>query len=98
MSTFQVLNLFLALLLSSFAGLNESGDEEDEEPKKTRIQKIIEWSKKIRKKKNKANFNDMDENDEKKELGDGENGDIDAKTLADGNVPDMVKFFLLALV
>ncbi|XP_066927937.1 sodium channel protein 1 brain-like isoform X5 [Clytia hemisphaerica] len=84
-----VLNLFLALLLSSFAGLNETSDEEDEEPKMTRIQKIIEWSKKIRKKKNKANFNDMDENDEKKDLGDGENGNLDTKNLADGNIPDM---------
>lgn len=50
-----VLNLFLALLLSSFGGDALSGDDEDDEdkekdedekPKKTRMQRLIEWTKK----------------------------------------------------
>ena len=50
---FQVLNLFLALLLSSFGGdaLNSGGGEDPEKPKKSRLQRLIEWTKKKRKKK-----------------------------------------------
>lgn len=49
----QVLNLFLALLLSSFGGDALKGEEEEgsTEKKKTRLQRLIEWTKKRRKKK-----------------------------------------------
>ena len=39
------------MLLSSFAWLNETGEEDNDKPKKTRLQRLIEWSKKIKKKK-----------------------------------------------
>ena len=48
-----MLNLFLALLLSSFGGdaLKGEDDEGNTEKKKTRLQRLIEWTKKRRKKK-----------------------------------------------
>lgn len=48
-----MLNLFLALLLSSFGGdaLKGEEDEGSTEKKKTRLQRLIEWTKKRRKKK-----------------------------------------------
>eukprot|EP00795_Rhopilema_esculentum_P002961 gene2961-1213_t len=51
-----VLNLFLALLLSSFGGDALKGNEDDEEGKemkKTRLQRLIEWTKSKRKRKSK---------------------------------------------
>jgi len=48
-----VLNLFLALLLSSFGGdaLKGEDDEGNTEKKKTRLQRLIEWTKRRRKRK-----------------------------------------------
>ena len=97
------MNLFLALLLSSFAGLNDTDEEEDEgEPKPTRLQRLMEWSKKLKqkrkdKKKNKENnantliVNGGDD-EEKKDLPDGEESgdkDFDGRaTLSDPNNPE----------
>ena len=60
----KVLNLFLALLLSSFAGLNDTDEEEEEVPKSTRLQRLIEWSKRLKnKRKNKKKKkNDVNDN------------------------------------
>ena len=83
--------MFLALLLSSFAGLNESdGEEEGDEPKKTRLQRLIEMAKRIKKKKS------TDENAD--DFDDDENGDKEMKTLqngderpvTDGTVPEIM--------
>ena len=52
-SLFQVLNLFLALLLSSFGGDAFASDEEEVEkkPKVTRIRRLVHWIKKVKRKK-----------------------------------------------
>ncbi|XP_057317031.1 sodium channel protein 60E-like isoform X2 [Hydractinia symbiolongicarpus] len=52
-----VLNLFLALLLSSFGGdaLNGGNDGDSEKPKQSRLKRLMEWVKKKNKKKNKDN-------------------------------------------
>lgn len=92
----QVLNLFLALLLSSFAGLNDTDEEDEEVPKATRLQRLIEWSKKFKqkrkeKKKNKENngnnimvINGGDVGNEKKDHLDGGGVDDGDKDMADG--------------
>ncbi len=48
-----MLNLFLALLLSSFGGDALKGDEDEGAPekKKSRLQRLIDWTKKRKKKK-----------------------------------------------
>lgn len=60
--SFKVLNLFLALLLSSFGGdaLNSGESPDDDRPdlepikeNKTRIQQLVEWTKKRKRKKKK---------------------------------------------
>lgn len=59
-----MLNLFLALLLSSFGGLNEGGGEDPEQPKESRLQKMIKWVKKKKKKKNENEMPDSNMNNE----------------------------------
>ena len=91
-----MLNLFLALLLSSFAGLNDSDEEDEEAPKPTRLQRLIEWSKKFKekrmiKKKNKENGGNntmvINGDDEKKDClvdGGGVGGEDGDKDMIDG--------------
>ena len=91
-----MLNLFLALLLSSFAGLNDSDEEDEEAPKPTRLQRLIEWSKKFKekrmiKKKNKENGGNntmvINGDDEKKDClvdGGGVGGEDGDKDMVDG--------------
>eukprot|EP00794_Sanderia_malayensis_P020465 gene20465-22481_t len=59
-----VLNLFLALLLSSFGGdaLKNSDGEEGNAEKKNRLQRLIEWTKKRKKKKSQEVEKDPDGN------------------------------------
>jgi hypothetical protein len=90
-----VLNLFLALLLSSFAGLNESdGEEEGDEPKKTRLQRLVEMAKRIKKKKKSTDENaDDDEDiddDSNEENGDKEMKNGDEKPMTDGSAPEIM--------
>merc|ERR1712168_704385 len=64
-----VLNLFLALLLSSFGGdaLNNDAEKEDKgdddqplaKPRKTRLQRLMEWTKKKKKNKKKLLLGDQ---------------------------------------
>lgn len=78
-----MLNLFLALLLSSFAGLNDTDEEDEEAPKPTRLQRLIEWSKKLKQKRKDKKKNKKDGNNTMVINGDGDDKKKDC--LVDGN-------------
>lgn len=61
----KVLNLFLALLLNSFGGDALKGDDDEDgtaEKKKSRLQKLIDWTKRKARKKSQEEQKDIDAN------------------------------------